>query len=470
MKFVAIDVGSSFMKAALLDTESLELHIQREIEMPRANTGKDNLCYEIDADCIYQRVKQVIDELIEANGSDIRGITISTQMHGFVFCDEGGRAKTPYVSWQDNRCLRINEKGQTYLQELESILSQEEMRSNGLYLKPGLGFCNAYTAVKQNTFQIDNGDYFCTLGAYLIFNLTKERKCHITNAAPLGLVDVKQGCWNQNIIHKLQFDRFQLFDLVSDTTICGYYHGSYGDVAVYPDWGDQQVAVLGSFMNAITDVNINVATASQLGYISNEFNTGAFETRPYFEGLYLNTVTRMPNGKILDVVVNFVEDIGTRIYQTELSRQELWSRIFGAVEVENSVEMTCDVGFIRDLLGTKQGYFGNITDQNFTVGNLFRSVFTTYANIFDTYLNFIVSDKAKLQRIVYTGGAILKNPYLQKAIREKIGVSDFCSPIKCEVFLGHLRLALVCDGKAINLSDTANILYPDKKLQCKVIG
>ena len=123
---------------------------------------------------------------------------ISTQMHGFVYSVP--EKEDNYISWQDMRCMnKMPGKEKTYLQWMEEKITPKDMEDHGVYLKPSLGICNLYTLLENKELRRDGKLY--TLGSYVIYALTGENVCHISNAAPLGLADVAHHCWNTKIIN-----------------------------------------------------------------------------------------------------------------------------------------------------------------------------------------------------------------------------------------------------------------------------
>ena len=101
MKIIALDIGSSFLKSAVLDTEANTLVHKTRTPTPARLANEDAACFELDADLLYQGVIGLVDDQIEKE-PEVKGILFSTQMHGFVLT-RGETAITPYVSWQDTR-------------------------------------------------------------------------------------------------------------------------------------------------------------------------------------------------------------------------------------------------------------------------------------------------------------------------------------------------------------------------------
>jgi sugar (pentulose or hexulose) kinase len=73
----------------------------------------------------------------------------------------------------------------------------------------------------------------------------------------------------------------------------------FGKTTVYTPVGDQQSAVLGANADEQNYV-MNIGTAGQFCSISPTFVSGDFESRPFFDGKILCTVTNLPGGKIIE--------------------------------------------------------------------------------------------------------------------------------------------------------------------------
>ncbi|NOU66072.1 hypothetical protein GC096_18715 [Paenibacillus sp. LMG 31461] len=102
MRYLGIDVGSSFIKAALLDTSNQQVMDITKQPTPKRIPNDNMNIYEVNVRSIVDCVKSMIIEHISKRGP-VAGILFSTQMHGFVLCDEAGEPVTNYISWQDTR-------------------------------------------------------------------------------------------------------------------------------------------------------------------------------------------------------------------------------------------------------------------------------------------------------------------------------------------------------------------------------
>src|SRR5258706_8158990 len=110
MSFLALDLGTSFIKGAVLDLDARRLsHIQR-IPFPDSIGNLDPLFCEVDPQQIVAATRRVIDALLP-HAPDCAGIVMSTQMQGLVLTDGRGRALSNYISWKDQRALMPHPSG-----------------------------------------------------------------------------------------------------------------------------------------------------------------------------------------------------------------------------------------------------------------------------------------------------------------------------------------------------------------------
>lgn len=305
MKYLGIDIGSSFIKAVLLDLDQYRMISTRKSRSSQKEKNCDPNIFEIPAEEMVDTVRTLINGYT-SEYKDIQGVLISTQMHGFVYSVPG--RKDMYVSWQDMRCMNPMEGYEgSYLEFLQEQISPEDMQENGVYLKPSLGICNLYAMLQADKSLPGDGKLY-TLGSYLIHALTGNNICHVMNAAPMGIVNVKQHSLDYRIMTLMGMERVQLPVLAEDDyQICGTYRSNGCELKIHPDYGDMQVAILGSGVQS-GDAVANVATGAQVIRHAEDFHCGSYEIRPYFEKGYLYTISNMPAGRNLDVLVKFISE------------------------------------------------------------------------------------------------------------------------------------------------------------------
>ena len=457
MKYLGIDIGSSFIKAALLDiyTEKAIFHYILPA-VDRLNSD-DPHKFELDANEIVDKVKEIIHGALEKD-EDIKGILISTQMHGFVYSTKDSKdVNHRYVSWQDSRCVSLIPGSDiSYMEFLKRKISVAEMEKCGVYIKPSLGMCNLYTMLESDSKLQKSGQLF-TLGSYIIYKLTGNNICHISNAAALGLVDIENRTWDKKIIKKLGFENIVLPVIADkDTEVCGYYRVKGRAIKVYPDFGDQQTAILGA-MAGSEDVIINIATASQIAVIAPNFNPGKYEVRPYFENKYINTISNMPGGRNLNVLIDFIKEVILKFENRQASTKEIWDVINRECAFD-SKGLDLDIGFYETPSCTTGGSILNIKPYNLTISAVFSAAFKDMAQTYwNNIINLIGMDKTR-GKIVFLGGVSWKNPRLMKYISNYMSMEYVLSNIPDEVFTGLFRIALVCEGVCNNLSHRPELI------------
>lgn len=451
MKYIGIDVGSSFLKAVLLDLEYDCITDSRSFPSPGKIQEENPLLFEIPALQISDNIRQLIDGYT-SQYDDIEGVILSTQMHGFVYRVPGREDR--YISWQDMRCMeKIKDGRQTYLQWLENEIPPQDMENNGVYIKPSLGLCNLYTLIHEKDIPDDGILY--TLGSYVIAQLTGYNICHISNAAPLGLADVRNHCWDHKLIQYLGFDKIQLPHIAEqDFLVCGIYKSNTCSLKIHPDYGDMQVAVLGSRIKE-NEVAVNVATAAQVIRYDREFKPGRYEVRPYFDGGYLNTISNMPGGRNLDVLITFLQESVSELTGRHVEKQIIWKYIHEHTE-KSEDGLRVQTGFYKNPYYPDGGSIAGITHDNLSVGKIFTAAFKDMAQTYWHHIQDLGTDIKNIREIICVGGVCWKTPELCAAIAEITGKNTRLSPMKDEALAGMFRLSLVAGGVCKNLEEQAD--------------
>lgn len=447
MHYIGIDIGSTYIKSALFDIEKGKIEAVKSVPFPGRIETKNRRAFAVPAGEILMAVRKQAESYAET-GSEIRGLIFSTQMHGFVY--HTNTEEDLYISWQDMRCLDEKD-GRRYLDILTEKIDRKEMESHGVYIKPSLGLCNLYTMLEEG--MPGNGELF-TLGSYIISGMTGVNQCHLMNAAPLGLADIKAGCWDWNLIRKLGFQQIRFPKIVErDTEICGFWHFKGKRIPVYPDFGDQQCAILGS-MAGWRDAVINIATAAQVSIRTRSFCPGSYEIRPYFKGQYINTVSNMPSGRNLDVLIDFFGSFLERIKGVKLERQKIWEIVLQNY-CGDSRGISLDMNFFE--MNGRRGAIKGITNMNLTMESLFAAAFE---NMADTYWENVkrLAGEKEIYQIVCAGGVSWKRPELLEKIRECSGKRCVRSALPDEALNGLYRIALLCEKICIGLDDRPDLV------------
>lgn len=256
-----IDVGSTNIKWTYGETAG-------KLPFPAASDAAYPH-YEVCADEIFSAVSNLIDR------HRPRRVFFSVQMHGYVLL-KSGREATGYISWRDERAAGLTP---------DFALTEEY----GVGIKPNLPRLSLQA-------QLAEADEFCTLGSYLVYRLTGNNQTHITDGAASGFFNVVK-----RTADSCEYILPEVFYSVKEV-------GRYGTSAIFTPVGDQQAAVLGAMKYAesrgFDDCYVlNLGTAAQLCTVSEQFARGNFESRAYFGGKTLCTVTGLPGGGYISSVI-----------------------------------------------------------------------------------------------------------------------------------------------------------------------
>ena len=81
--------------------------------------------------------------------------------------------------------------------------------------------------------------------------------------------------------------------------MAGYWAHSAGRVPIYVGIGDHQCSLLGAGLVERHTLSINLGTGAQVSTLEDKWTPQEAETRPYFSGQMLNTITHIPGGRAL---------------------------------------------------------------------------------------------------------------------------------------------------------------------------
>ena len=204
-----------------------------------------------------------------------------------------------------------------------------------------------------------------------------------------------------------------MFRVAAVTEAIGELETNGRRLTCYPVIGDQQAALRGIKL-APHELSINASTGSQVSQITAEFRPADCQTRPWFDGQFMNTITHIPAGRSLTVLEALL---------TELSRmaglriENSWKLIQNAAESTTGDGLTCDLSFFASAMGSN-GRIAGITTENFTVGNLFNAAFEFMA---DSYLTCSrrMSPDPTWNQLAISGGLVQSFGSLRRKIEAR---------------------------------------------------
>ncbi len=448
--FIAVDLGTSHIKGAVIDAERMSLaHISR-VPFPGAVPGLPPLFFEIDPGQIVSAVRQVIRQLLP-HAPGCAGLLMCGQMGGLVLTSEQGQPLSNYISWRDQRLLLpAPEVSGTYFDNLLERLSPAEQRQLGREVRPGLPISYLFWLAAEKRLPAP-GAVAATLTDFVCASLCGSAPAmHISQA--VGALDLETLDWNHGVFTKLGLDTIQWPRLRDVRDEVGRLEMDGVVLPCYAPVGDHQCALAGVSLG-YDELSINISTGSQVGLLTHGVEPGDYQTRPFFDGRFINTITHIPAGRSLNVLLGLLTELATA-QQFELG--DPWAYIERASEAAAGTDLAVDLAFFPSPAG-ERGAISNISEANLTVGQLFYAAFRNMAETYQACA-LRLSPSQAWQTLVFSGGLAQKLSLLRELISARMpGQARVCASTE-ETLLGLLAIAMVVSGRAPSVAAASEAL------------
>ena len=201
MYYLGYDIGSSSIKAALVDAQTNQpvnvvQYPSSEMDIISRKQGWAEQNPEVWWEYLVQATQRLLKDLNVKVSNEIEGIGISYQMHGLVLVDQDQNVLRPAIIWCDSRAVEIGN-------EVFKELGQEVCLSRMLN-SPANFTASKLKWVKDNEPEIFKRIHKIMLpGDYIAMRLTGEIKTTVTGLSEAILWDFKN-----NQIAEFAFDKF----------------------------------------------------------------------------------------------------------------------------------------------------------------------------------------------------------------------------------------------------------------------
>lgn len=414
MHSIGIDIGTTSICAVKLNLKSGE--IIECVTAPNNSFIHTDKEYEKIQDCesIYGTVINLLEPLCD---KDTKAIGISNQMHGVLYTDKNARALSPLYTWQDGRGSLEYKNNKTYAEVLGA--------------PSGYGLVTDFYN-RENSLVPRDTEYIMTIGDYIALRLCGKAKptMHITNAASLGLFDIKENRFKAQIPY--------LPNVTAEAEIIG----EYKSIPVTSALGDNQASFIGSVRDDSFAL-INVGTGSQISMLTNSFEPKeSIEFRPFDGKKYLAAGCALCGGRAFSMAERFLASAVK--LATGKDAGSLYPEIDKALTEKHETTLKCDSRFC----GTRQdpklrGSFYNIDENNLTAEDMLFAVLDGMAQeLFDMYSSLGRDCSA----LVCSGNGIRKNRALENIVKQKFGKKILKPLYKEEAAYGAALTASVAAG------------------------
>lgn len=268
--FLGIDVGTSAVKALLIDENSAAC---AEADIPLSLSSPKPFWSEQNPTDWWNATLRAIDALHAQNPTDIaatRAIGLSGQMHGATLLGDDDKPLRPAILWNDGRAMRECE-------ELDAALPDLGMRA-GVATMPGM------TAPKLIWLRKHEPELFAKIKTILLpkdfirLHLSGDKVTEMSDAAGTLWLDEESRSWNADAIAACGLDMAQLPKLVEGSDPTGILRpelakrwGMGSNVVIAGGGGDAATGGIGVGAVRHGDGFISLGTSSQIFVASDKY-------------------------------------------------------------------------------------------------------------------------------------------------------------------------------------------------------
>lgn len=433
MIFLGIDVGSTTIKGCALNVDRGVVENVCARPFPEPIEGLCKGRFEVDPEAAVEAARELLVELSKTVDR-YEGVFFCSQMGGLVLTDANNRPLTNYLSWRDQRSLEpYKQGGVSFLETLKSRIDPVDFARIGAELAAGSELSLLFWLSATDSLP-KNGAYALNLGDYVV-----ARLCHTTPKTEytlaLGAVDLLTRDRPYALYRRLGLDRVGRPELVDYAEPAGSITLRGRSTPCFPAVGDHQTALWGA--GAIEgELSINISTGSQVAMIEPKPKLGRYQTRCYFGGGYLNTITHLPAGRSLTALIDLLCELaiadGSAI-------RDPWSIVDRAAAGVRETEVDVSLAFFAGPTGDR-GHIKNLRLENLTVGDLFRAAFKNMVDHYERFASRLSPDR-KWSGIVLSGSASRRLPTLTRMIEERFRLPTRVAAATEETLTGLLKLA-----------------------------
>ncbi len=443
MSFIGLDLGTTFIKGAVLDLDACRIdHVQR-LPFPSPLPGQPPLFWEYDPQAVLTTVDRLLDDLAGRAGP-CEGLVMCSQMHGLVLADEQGHARASLTSWQDQRVLTPHPAGGTYFDMMAERIGAQGLRELGNETRPGLPIGVLFWLAEQH--KLPAGLYPMSLPDFVLNRLCQSQPAtDTTNGMAHGALNLKTLNWHTEVLDRLGLNHLRWPEVRPQGSVVGFAQIGRQRVPCYLPVGDFQCALAGALLRA-DELAINISTGSQVALLRPALQFGDYQTRPFFDGRFLIGFTHIPAGRALSLLVKLLSELAK---SQGVALADPWPYILQQAEAAGPTDMRVDLAFFSSSCGDR-GHILNMREPEMTVGHLFRAAFE---NMAANYLACAqrLSPEQEWRSIVLAGGLTHKSALLRALIRERFQVPCRLCPEQEDTLLGLLALGLAFSGRAASV-------------------
>ena len=437
--FLLLDFGTTSTKSVRVDTNTGTLS-QPEAYSALANATDRAGRSEFDLQQVHERFEQICAYHYAQH--PFEGIVLCSEMHGFAVLNEYDHPLTTYVSWKDERSLETL-RGQCAFDDVLDASGDAFKDLTGMKPRPGFAPMNFLHIARECSLPdavrlVDLPGWLCRASGHA------TGYAHPTMLAGLALYDVH----HRRLAHQLVEDLQQLsgvkihLDKPTDALeVAGYWAHSAGRVPIYVGIGDHQCSLLGAGLVERHTLSINLGTGAQVSTLEDKWTPQEAETRPYFSGQMLNTITHIPGGRALAEHVEFLGELSG-------DTDAIW-QLLAAHRIDEI--QTSSLQFNLSLFSGARGYtdggsIRNITEGKWTLNNYLCSLLRAFSEQYIDILQ-LFDPTQQMREVLLSGGIARRLPIVRQLIEAETPYAALGATQVDESLLGLRAIAKAAHEK-----------------------
>jgi sugar (pentulose or hexulose) kinase len=430
MIIISLDIGTSKLCALALDYKTNKTLAIRSLPNDADIKNLPAGWYEQDPQQIYSQCLALIKELLkDITAEEVVGIGISGQMHGVLLVNEKLEPESNLITWQDQRT--VNDIAEL---KLTAAISER----TGCRLSSGFG--GATLAWLHKNKKISGNMHALTIADFLVAKLTGIIATEPTHAASWGIFNVRDNCWDQELLRILDIPEFVLPKLLETAKPVGKTEVLGLSAQVCSPVGDNQASVIGAAGFAEDTAVVNLGTGGQISIPCAEYKySRQLETRPMpFKG-YIQVGASLCGGWSHAYLKNFFYQVIKEIAEVKLDSETIYKKI-NQLAANNSGGLIADTRFSGTRLNPElRGSISNINRENLTPSNLARAIIEGMVNELVEFGR--EADLSHIKKIVASGNAVRKNSVVREVLGKLFNLPCEMGEATEEAALGAARAA-----------------------------
>lgn len=428
--FLALDLGTTSLKGAVLEPDRMRLAHEVSAPFPAPVAGLPPGWVEVEPRAILAAARDLLDQLWP-HAPHCAGLLLCGQMGGLVLTNAHGQPLTRYLSWRDQRLQDSPD-----YDEFRQRLTHDHRRQLGQEVRPATALSYLYWLAQRQL--LPTGAIAASLPDFVAAHLCAAAPtAHPTLAA--GTLNLETGDWHHAAFAALGLEAVRWPRLSEVTAPIGQVEIGGASIPCHPPVGDQQCALLGAGL-APGELSLNISTGAQASRLTPTLQLGDYQTRPYFDGACLNTVTHLPAGRALNALLEVLNELPAAQGKP---LDDPWPYLEQAAAAVPATDLRVSLAFFTGAGGA----LTNLHAGNLTLGHLFRAAFEHLAENYHAAAQRLWPAQ-DWQSLVLSGGLAQRSALLRSLITHRLGDAARIAATPEATLHGLLALALVLTQRA----------------------